>query len=113
MYPSTCGLMFDACRDFTTDKYSVVSGIFRDFATITCTGIAGGAFPPAPPADVFWHPAAHTTPITAAARATQATDPSPVRVRSMRIKAGTLRHSNFKCYDSAAGGQTDKYRLTC
>ena len=53
--PSTCGLITADCRDFSTDKYSVVSGMRTDCATCTCTGIAGG--PPAapgPPAEVFW-----------------------------------------------------------
>src|SRR5262249_53923679 len=41
--PSTCGLMFAECRDFSTDRYSVVSGIMTDFTACTCTAIAGPA----------------------------------------------------------------------
>src|SRR5689334_24689834 len=38
-------------RDFSTDKYSVVTGIRTDWAICTWTGIAG-APPPGPPAEV-------------------------------------------------------------
>jgi hypothetical protein len=55
--PSTWGLIVAECRDFKMDKYSVVSGIFCDFAICTCTGIACTAPPAASPADVFPHPA--------------------------------------------------------
>src|SRR5689334_21500259 len=47
-------------RDFSTDKYSVVTGIRTDWAICTWTGIAG-APPPGPPAEVFSpQPAAHS-----------------------------------------------------
>src|SRR4029077_14857539 len=51
--PSTCGLITADWRDFSTDKYSVVSGMRTDCATCTCTGMAGGPPAPGPPAEVF------------------------------------------------------------
>src|ERR1700744_1831600 len=53
--------MIDEFRDFRIDRYSVESGIFCDFATCTCTGIAciAPAAALSPPAEVLPHP---TTP---------------------------------------------------
>src|SRR5215471_15107842 len=43
IWPSTCGLIFAECRDFRTDRYSVVSGMVLAFTGCTCTGIAAPA----------------------------------------------------------------------
>ncbi len=78
--------MIDEFRDFRIDKYSVESGIFCDFATCTCTGIACIAPAPAasPPAEVLPQPTAPAaTADTASAIASRAT-----RLRS--------RHPNLK-----------------
>src|SRR6202012_4865081 len=73
--------MIDEFRDFRIDRYSVESGIFCDFATCTCTGIACIAPPPAaasPPAEVLPHPTAPAnTDDTASAIAA-----APVHLRS-------------------------------
>src|SRR5579859_2055625 len=43
MYPSTCGLMLAECRDFSTDRYSLVSGMLCASAILICTSMACGA----------------------------------------------------------------------
>src|ERR1700677_4337242 len=52
--------MIDEFRDFRSDRYSVESGIFCDFATCTCTGIAciAPAAAASPPAEVLPQPTA-------------------------------------------------------
>src|SRR5262249_9559305 len=57
--PSTCGLIAAERRDFRMDKYSVVSGIFADVATFTCTGMAAGP-PPGALAELLPQPDAIT-----------------------------------------------------
>src|ERR1700738_4498233 len=69
MYPSTCGWIVAECRDFRTERYSVISGIFSAWAIFTCTGMACGAPPAAgSPAEVLPHPdASARAPITISA----------------------------------------------
>src|SRR5215470_12220712 len=95
--------MFDAFRDFSTDRYSVVSGIFSDFATMTCTGIACGPAAPAPPAAVLPHPVAHTAPATASVSANALASvsckrerPRPVKGKSPYSTLQILRHHGVR-----------------